>query len=83
MRAAAALAAAIALGMASPAEARLGESFLRFKTSALIQGETLFRYEGRIGARFKFGPAPRCQFGTGLLLDRGLRVRAGRRRATS
>lgn len=63
-----ALAATLLSGLAAPAEARLGESFLRFKSSALIQGETLFRYEGRVGARFKFGPAPRCQVGTGMLL---------------
>lgn len=55
-------------GVQPPAEARLGESFLRFRSSALIQGEALFRYEGRIGARFKFGPAPRCQVGTAMLL---------------
>lgn len=65
---AARVAVAVALGAAAPAEARLGESFLRFRNSALIQGETLFRYEGRVGARFKFGPAPRCRFGTGMLL---------------
>ena len=68
-RALALLAAPLALALAAPpAEARLGESFLRFKGSALIQGDTLFRYEGRVGARFRFGPAPRCQVGTAMLL---------------
>lgn len=65
---AALLAAASTLLVAPPAEARLGESFLRFKNSSLIRGDTLFRYEGRVGARFRFGPAPRCQVGTAMLL---------------
>lgn len=63
------LAAALAwLGTAAPAEARLGDSFIRFRGSALIAGDTLFRYEGRIGSRFRFGPAPRCRIGTALLM---------------
>jgi hypothetical protein len=57
-----------AITSAAPAEARLGESFLRFRQSALIQGDTLFRFEGRVGARFRFGPAPRCRVGSGMLL---------------
>ena len=60
--------ALLAAFLAPPAEARLGESFLRFKNSALIRGDTLFRYEGRVGARFRFGPAPRCQVGAAMLL---------------
>lgn len=63
-----ALALAAVLAVAAPAEAKLGETFLNFKRSELIHGETLFRFEGRIGARYRFGPAARCIFGTGMLL---------------
>lgn len=49
------------------AEARLGDSYLQFERSALLQGDALFRYEGRIGARFRFGPARSNTLGNPLL----------------
>jgi len=49
------------------AEARLGDRYTRFERSALIQGDDLFRYEGRVGARFRFGPARSNVLGNPLL----------------
>ncbi|MEB3222007.1 MAG: hypothetical protein VKS61_07995 [Candidatus Sericytochromatia bacterium] len=64
----------LALGLAltvlgaPPAEAALGDTYLRFEKSLLLQGDRLFRYEGRQGARFRFGPARGCTIGNPLLL---------------
>ena len=52
---------------APPAEARWGAPIERFERSALIAGDRLFRYEGRVGARYRFSGARRCTFGNGLL----------------
>lgn len=65
-----ALGALLALAvLAAPrvADARLGDSYLQFERSSLIQGDHLFRYEGRIGARFRFGPARSNTLGNPLL----------------
>lgn len=61
------LALAAMLATPLPAEARLGQSITTFRHSKLLDGDTLFRYEGVIGARYRFGGASRCRFGTGLL----------------
>ncbi|GEM_PF-6950895 len=50
-----------------PAWAELGNTFLQFRHSPLIAGNELFRFEGRTGARFRFGAASRCPFGTAVL----------------
>jgi hypothetical protein len=60
-------ASALCLG-AQEAEARLGEVYTRFGSSLLLQGDGLFRFEGRQGARFRFGPARSCTLGNPLLL---------------
>lgn len=54
-------------GQTSPAEARLGTSIVNFERSELLRGDRLFRFEGRIGARFRFGPARRNTLGNPLL----------------
>ena len=50
-----------------PAWAELGNTFLQFRNSPLIAGDELFRFEGLTGARFRFGAASRCPFGTAVL----------------
>lgn len=52
----------------APAHAVLGETFLRFKNSQLLHGETMFRFEGRVGARYRFGPALRSTVGTSMFM---------------
>ncbi|MDB5098326.1 MAG: hypothetical protein JWM80_2747 [Cyanobacteria bacterium RYN_339] len=53
--------------LAAPAAAKLDDTVLTFKQSALIKGDTLFKYDGRVGARYRFSGATRCMFGNGLL----------------
>lgn len=53
--------------VASPAEAKLGDPIAAFTRSKLIQGDTLFHFEGRFGARYRFAGARHCRFGQGLL----------------
>ena len=53
----------------APAEAKLGETFLRFKYSELIRGnEGLYRFEGRVGARYRFGPTRRNDFASSVFI---------------
>src|SRR5690242_5846956 len=61
------VAAAIALALPAPAEAKLGDSIERFSQSKLLQGDRLFRFEGRVGARYRFTGARHCAFGQGIL----------------
>ena len=56
-----------ALLLAPPAEAKLGAPIATFTRSKLIQGDTLFHFEGRFGARYRFAGARRCRFGQGML----------------
>lgn len=49
-----------------PAQAHLGQSILDFDRSTLLS-DAGFRFEGRIGARYRFGPARFARFGNGLL----------------
>ncbi|MEB3197346.1 MAG: hypothetical protein VKP62_09095 [Candidatus Sericytochromatia bacterium] len=56
------------LGLVStPAEARLGDAYPRFASSHLVAGNRLFRYEGRVGARFRFGPGRENTLGNPLM----------------
>jgi hypothetical protein len=59
--------AASTLLLATPAEAKLGEPIATFTRSKLIQGDSLFHFEGRFGARYRFAGARRCRFGQGML----------------
>jgi hypothetical protein len=52
---------------ASPAEAKLDAPIATFTRSKLIQGDSLFHFEGRFGARYRFAGARHCRFGQGLL----------------
>ena len=61
------VAAACTLLAAPPAEARLGDKIEAFQHSKLIQGDQLFHFEARVGARYRFVGARRCRFGQGLL----------------
>lgn len=61
------LAPLLALAIAAPADARLGEKIWTFKSSPLIQGDQLFRFEGVYGARYQFCGARDCLFGDGVL----------------
>jgi hypothetical protein len=54
--------------LASPAEAKLGAPIASFTGSKLIQGDRLFHFEGRTGARYRFTGARRCKFGQGMLV---------------
>lgn len=58
---------AVGLLVAAPAEAKLGDKIEAFQGSKLIQGDQLFHFEGRVGARYRFSGARRCRFGQGLL----------------
>ena len=58
---------ALWLFLAAPAAARLDDTMLDFKRSPLIKGDTLFKFDGRIGARYRFSGATHCEFGNGLL----------------
>jgi hypothetical protein len=63
-----ALAALLAwLSLAAPAAAKLDDTILSFKTSPLIKGDTLFKFDGRIGARYRFSGATRCIVGNALM----------------
>jgi hypothetical protein len=53
--------------LASPAQAKLDETILEFQRSPLIKGDRLFKFDGRIGARYRFSGATRCKFGNGLM----------------
>lgn len=61
-------AALLAAAPAPPAQARLEDPITAFKTSPLVKGDTLFKFDGRIGARYRFSGATHCSFGNGLLL---------------
>jgi hypothetical protein len=52
--------------LAAPAEAKLNGTIPEYAHSKLLS-DTLFRYEGRIGARYRFGGARHCRFGQGVL----------------
>lgn len=58
----------VLLAPAGAAEARLGDAYAKFTRSRLLQGDRLFRFEGRLGARFRFGPARANTLGNPLLL---------------
>jgi hypothetical protein len=58
---------AVGMLLAAPAEAKLGDKIEAFQGSKLIQGDQLFHFEGRVGARYRFTGASRCRFGQGLL----------------
>jgi hypothetical protein len=62
------MALGLLVALPEPADARLGEVYTRFGRSELLQGDRLFRYEGRLGARFRFGPARGCSLGNPLML---------------
>lgn len=61
-------AVAVWLAAAPPAAAKLEEPITQFKTSALVKGDSMFKFDGRIGARYRFSGATHCIFGDGLLL---------------
>lgn len=64
---AALLGAALLLGLrAEAAEAILGKAVTEFTHSPLLS-DACFRFEGRSGARYRFGPARMARFGPGLL----------------
>jgi hypothetical protein len=58
---------AVGMLLAAPAEAKLGDKIEAFQGSKLIQGDELFHFEGRVGARYRFTGARHCRFGQGLL----------------
>lgn len=60
------LALAVWGAIAPPAHAQLEESITDFKRSELIKGDTLFKFDGRVGARYHFSGATHCMFGNGL-----------------
>jgi hypothetical protein len=53
-------------GLCAPAKGHLGQSILDFDRSSLLN-DAGFRFEGRVGARYRFGPARFARFGNGLL----------------
>lgn len=59
---------ALGVGAAEPAQARLGGTPDQLANSPLLEGDALFRFEGRVGSRYRFAGARNCRFGSGLFV---------------